>query len=105
MGLYGQIITYDFEWGGRGYLGDRWSYAGGVAFGYSLPVRHRLNLDFTLGVGYLGGEYKEYLPIDDCYVWQVTKQRRWFGPTKLEASLVWLIGRGNVNEGKKGGRR
>ena len=105
VGLYGQTITYDFEWGGRGYLGDRWSYAGGVAFGYSLPVRHRLNLDFTLGVGYLGGEYKEYLPIDDCYVWQVTKQRRWFGPTKLEASLVWLIGRGNVNEGKKGGRR
>ena len=51
------------------------------------------------------GEYKEYIPIDECYVWQVTKRRRWFGPTKLEVSLVWLLGRGNVNEGKKGGRQ
>lgn len=104
-GVYAQMLTYDFEWGGRGYLGDRWSWAGGLSIGYSLPVRHRLNLDFTLGLGYLWGEYKEYLPEDDCYVWQVTKQRRWLGPTKVEASLVWLIGRGNVNADKKGGRR
>jgi len=104
-GLYGQILTYDFDWGARGYLADRWSYACGASLGYSVPVRHRLNIDFTLGVGYMWGEYKEYLPIDDCYVWQVTKQRRWIGPTRFEISLVWQLGRGNVNEGKKGGRR
>ena len=106
VGLYGQIVTYDFEWGGRGYLGDRWTYGGGVAFGYSTPIAKRLNLDFNLGIGYLEGEYKEYLPIDNCYVWQVTKQRHWFGPTKAEIALVWLIGKGNVNQGKmkKGGR-
>ncbi|MBR5856685.1 MAG: DUF3575 domain-containing protein [Bacteroidales bacterium] len=107
IGLYGQIVTYDFEWGARGYLGDRWSYAGGVAVGYSTPIAKRLNLDFNLGLGYLWGEYKEYLPIDDCYVWQVTKDRHWFGPTKAEVSLVWLIGRGNINYDKirKGGRK
>ena len=33
VGVYGQIITYDFETGGRGYLGDRWSYAGGIEYG------------------------------------------------------------------------
>lgn len=102
-GVYGQILTYDFEWGNRGYLGDRWSYAGGLSVGYSLPVARRLNMDFTLGAGYLWGEYKEYLPFDDCYVWQATKRRQWIGPTKLEISLVWLLGRGNVNESKKGG--
>lgn len=100
VGLYGGIVTYDFEWGGRGYLGDRWSYGGGVSIGYSIPFKRRLNFDFTIGIGYLGGEYKEYLPIDDCYVWQCTKQRNWVGPTKLEVSLVWLIGRGNYNKGK-----
>lgn len=100
VGLYGGIVTYDFEWGGRGYLGDRWSYGGGVSLGYSMPFKRRFNIDFTLGIGYLGGEYKEYLPIDDCYVWQATKQRNWIGPTKLEVSLVWLIGRGNYNKGK-----
>ena len=103
LGLYAQLVTYDFEWGGRGYLGDKWSYGGGISYGYSHPIARRLNLDFTLGIGYLGGEYKEYLPIDDCYVWQVTKQRHWFGPTKAEISLVWLIGRDNTN--KKGGKR
>lgn len=103
-GVYGQIVTYDFETGGRGYLGDRWTWGGGVSIGYSMPIKRRLNLDFTIGLGYLGGEYKEYLPIDDCYVWQCTKQRNYFGPTKLEVSLVWLLGRGNYNP-QKGGKR
>ncbi len=104
VGVYGQIVTYDFERGGRGYLGDKWSYGGGVAYGYSLPVGHRFNVDFTLGIGYLGGSYKEYIPLDGHYVWQTTKNHRWFGPTKAGISLVWLIGRGNYNE-KKGGRQ
>lgn len=104
IGLYGQIVTYDFELGGRGYLGDRWSYGGGLEYGYSVPAGRRLNIDFNVGVGYLGGEFKEYLPIDGHYVWQVTKNRHLFGPTKAEISLVWLLGRGNVNE-RKGGKR
>lgn len=104
VGVYGQIVTYDFELGGRGYLGDRWSYGAGVEYGYSLPVARRLNIDFNIGLGYLGGEFKEYLPIDGHYVWQVTKYRHMFGPTKAEISLVWLLGRGNVNK-DKGGRR
>lgn len=103
-GVYGGIVTYDFELGGRGYLGDRWSWHAGVEYGYALPIARRLNLDFSLGLGYLGGEYKEYLPIDDCYVWQATKRRRWFGPTKAGIALVWLIGHGNENQ-RKGGRR
>ena len=94
-GIYGQMLTYDFATGGRGYLADKWSYGAGLEYGYSLPIRKRLHLDFTLGVGYLGGEYKEYLPMDDHYVWQATRNRNWFGPTKAEISLVWLLGRGN----------
>jgi hypothetical protein len=91
------MLTYDIELGGRGYLGDRWTYAAGVETGYSLPIARRLNIDFNIGIGYLSGHYKEYLPNDKCYIWQVTKQRRWFGPTKIEASLVWLIGHFNHN--------
>jgi hypothetical protein len=97
IGVYAQMLTYDIELGGRGYLGDRWTYAAGVETGYSLPIARRLNIDFNIGIGYLSGHYKEYLPNDKCYIWQVTKQRRWFGPTKIEASLVWLIGHFNHN--------
>ena len=104
LGMYGQLVTYDFEFGGRGYLGDKWTYGVGVSYGYSLPLAKRLNMDFTLGLGYLGGEYKEYLPIEGHYVWQVTKRLHWWGPTKAEVSLVWLLGKGNANP-RKGGAR
>ena len=110
LGVYGQIFTYDFETGGRGYMGgkpggtlwDKMNYAAGIEYGYSLPVARRLNLDFVIGLGYWGGTYYEYLPMDNHYVWQATRQRHWFGPTKTEISLVWLLGRGNYNQ-KKGG--
>lgn len=104
LGVYGGIVTYDFELGSTGYLGDKWSYHAGIEYGYSLPIAKRLNIDFGLGIGYLGGEYKKYVPKDSHYVWQATKQRRWFGPTKAEVSLVWLIGHGNTNKGKGGDR-
>lgn len=104
LGVYGQMITYDFEFGGRGYLADRWSWAAGLEYGYSLPVARRLNIEFTLGAGYHWGTYAEYLPIDGHYVWQATKRRRYFGPTKCQISLVWLLGCGNWNK-EKGGKR
>jgi hypothetical protein len=112
LGIYGQVLTYDVEKGGKGYMGgepggnifDRCNYGGGIEYGYSLPIARRLNIDFTLGVGYFGGKYYEYVPLDDCYVWQCTKKRNWIGPTKLEVSLVWLIGCDNYNR-KKGGKK
>lgn len=111
-GVYGTIFTYDFEFGGRGQMGgkpggslwERAQYAAGIEYGYSLPIARRLNLDFTLGVGYMGGTYYDYRPIDGHYMWQKTVRRHWFGPTKLEVSLVWLIGHGNANKSKGGGR-
>lgn len=97
LGLYGQMVTYDIELGGKGYLGERWTYGAGLSYGYSLPIAKRLNLDFGIGLGYLGGKYMEYTPYKDCYMWEATKQRHWFGPTRAEISLVWLIGCDNVN--------
>ena len=75
---------------------------GGLEYGYSVPIGRTLNLDFGIGAGYLGGEYKVYEPIDDHYVWRETRQRHWFGPTKAEISLVWLIGNKAF---RKGGAR
>ena len=111
-GLYGQMFTYDFEFGGKGYMGGKpggslWeksNYIVGLEYGYSLAIARRLNLDFSLGMGYWGGTYYVYTPMDGHYVWEETRTRHWFGPTKAEVSLVWLLGRGNYNQ-KKGGRR
>lgn len=112
LGLYAQVLTYDFCLDEKGYMGgkpggnlwDKLNYALGVEYGYSLPVARRLNLDFTLGIGYMGGTYHEYRVVDDCKVWQATKNRQWFGPTKAEVSLVWLLGPANYNKEKGGAR-
>ena len=110
IGVYAQILTYDILWGEKGSIAgvpggnifDSANYAAGIEYGYSLPITSRLNIDFSLGIGYMWGKYYEYKPIDDCYVWQVIKNRKWIGPTKAEISLVWLIGHNNINA-KKGG--
>lgn len=111
VGVYAGVVTYDFEFGGRGYMGgrpghslwDRCMKYCGAEYGYSLPIARRLNIDFTIGLGYLCGKYVEYVPKGHCYAWEATKEKHWIGPTKLEVSLVWLIGHGNYN--KKGAER
>lgn len=95
VGLYGTMLTYDVEFGGKGYQAATFGFGGGVEYGYSLPVAPSLTIDFNLGLGYQGGQYKEYMPADDGsghYVWMATKKRNWWGPTKAEISLKWLIG-------------
>ena len=103
LGIYGDFLTYDFEFGAKGYQ-SKATYAAGIKYGYSHPIAKRLNLDFALGIGYLHSNYKTYVPRDGCYVYQETKKRKWLGPTQAEISLVWLIGKGNTNK-KKGGKK
>ena len=101
LGLYGGVILYDFlAFGRKGYMSghpgenlmDRPTYLAGLEYGYSLPIARRLNLDFVLGVGYQSGQFNEYKYINNCYVWQSFKQQRYFGPTKAEITLTWLLG-------------
>ena len=111
LGLFAGVITYDFELGKGGIMGglphgtlwDRCNFISGLEYGYSLPVTRRLNIDFSLAIGYMGGKYLKYEPKYGFYIWQSTHRLRWMGPTKAEISLVWLIGCDNWNR-SKGGR-
>lgn len=105
VGIYGDLLTYDVEFGGQGYQAWKPGFGGGVEYGYSLPVKPYLCIDFNIGVGYQGGQYEVYQPANDGtghYVWQATRKRRWFGPTKAEISLKWMIS--PVEKKKKGGQ-
>lgn len=107
VGVYASIVTYDFQFGRSrtGVMGDKFNYAAGVSYGYSLPLARRFSLDFSIGIGYMWGRYKKQHLEDDHDVWQSTHTRRWFGPTRAEVGLSWLIGAGNINGKKEGGGR
>lgn len=106
VGAYGSMACYDFQAGRShsGVLSDKWNYAAGLSYTYSLPVSARLNVDFNLGVGYLWGTYKKHTPIDDCDVWLSTHKFGWFGPTRVGVTLVWLVGNAVTNSRKGGGK-
>lgn len=99
FGIYAGCYRYDFEFGSKGYMAN-FNYGGGVSYGYSMPIARRLSLDLGLSVGYIGGNYKEYDPIDTHYVLQREKRLNWIGPTKLEVTLVW-----SLELKKKGGQQ
>lgn len=105
VGAYVLGLTYDVEWGGKGYQAAKFGFGGGIEYGYSKRIGRRLDLDFSVGVGFQDGEYKEYEPANDDsghYVWLATKKRHWWGPTKAEVSLKWILGPARE---KKGGRK
>ena len=97
FGVYFQMATYDFEFGDKGYQCkdlDK-SIGLGLSYGYSMPLSRHFNIDFTVGIGYFTSKYTEYEPTKDWYHPTGYKKLNWFGPTKLEVSLVWNLNRKN----------
>ena len=97
VGLYGQMITYDFEFGGTGYQSRDLDYTFGIgaSYGYSFPLSKRWSLDLTIGLGYFQSRYDEYNPRDvydgKHFIKNETRRLTFWGPTKLEATFVWNI--------------
>lgn len=108
---------------GRGRLSDL-SYGASVSYGYSLPVAKRLNIDFEVALGFIGGKGYDYYIAEDMgqisssnpvwnnmnrnagltntkeWYYKTTEQPKYFwylGPTKLGITLVYLIGASNYN--------
>lgn len=104
VGVYCSMACYDFQAGRshKGVLSDKWNYAAGMSYTYSMPIATHFNIDFSIGVGYLWGTYKKHRLIDDCDVWLSTHKLGWFGPTRAGVSFVWLIGKETTNK-RKGG--
>ncbi|MDL2282946.1 DUF3575 domain-containing protein [Odoribacter sp. OttesenSCG-928-G04] len=109
VGLYGFGGDYDIRLFtntnsdiGQQSLG---SYSAGATFGYAMPIGRRLNLEFGIGAGYFGGKYKKYKVSDyeeGVFPLVSTHQRNYFGLTKANISLVWLIGSGINRNNRKG---
>lgn len=93
LGIYLGLYRYDFYFNHKGDQANL-NWGVGASYGYTLSLNKRLSLDFTLGLGYIGGDYKKYEYIDDAYqhyVWTADKKRRYVGPSKAEISLIWHL--------------
>lgn len=105
VGIYGAIYRYDVELGKDGQMAEI-NYGGGISYGYSTPLNRSLSLDMSIGIGYMGGEYKKYKYLDERYVWQSDNDRNYIGPTKAEVTLVWHfeLPKRKYSGAKKGGQ-
>ena len=105
LGAYGWGGKGDFQVGKIGcYQFDFWS--AGLSYGYSMPISKRANLELSISAGYARIPYQHYIPTDD---WQILIRDKndagvlhYFGPTKVEMSLVIPI---LVTRTGKGGAR
>ena len=105
VGVYAESGKWDFEWGRDiCHQGEHWSV--GLSYGYSMPLGRRLNMEFSLSLGYASIAYRGYTPSENYEIlWRdLAKQGRWhyFGPTKVQVSLVVPI---TMQTKRKGGAR
>ncbi len=105
LGIYGFGGEFDVQAKRSGcYQGEFVSV--GLTYGYAMPICKRLNLEFSLSVGYANIPYRHYIPTDDyeLLVRDRNGQGRmhYVGPTKIGIALVVPI---LVSCKAKGGRR
>lgn len=89
IGLFAGAGLYDLENGGKGYRGE--GAFGGISVGYMWPISRCLSLEAEIGGGYLYTRCKEYKPFEGHHVYQRTKDINYFGPLKVNFSLVWRL--------------
>ena len=91
VGLYGYVGYYDFERNFHGHQGEFLNV--GVDYTYAMAVgkRKALHLEFSLGLGYIYSEARQYTVIEangPLISDKITKKVGYFGPTKANVSLV-----------------
>ena len=109
-GVHAGVGLFDFQLGklsgGDGVQGD-FFVMGGLSAGYAHSISNSLRLEYSLGLGYLKCDFREYISVKDTkfgdikvipYPWEV-KRISGVLPTKLQVSLVWMLSY------KKGGGR
>lgn len=106
-GMYAGVMAgggkYDLEGGRHGYKGEAGVF--GLTYGYMFPVSKRLSFDAEIGIGYMFTNYDEYVPYDGHYLYQRSARTGYFGPVKVQFSLVWRFGGDSVTKALKGGRK
>lgn len=95
LGLYGFWGKTDLQWDKIGCYQCDNVISAGLTYGFVFPITRHLNMELSLSAGYVRIHYQHYLPSED---WQILWKDyanngflHFFGPTKLQVSLVWPI--------------
>lgn len=94
VGVFAGVGYYDFEWNAKGYQGEICVNVG-ASFHYakSFGKDKRWRLQFGGGVGMMRTNYSYYEHKFDHLVWQHDGRYTWFGPTKIDVNIGYLIHR------------
>ena len=88
--------SYDITWAGKVYDGTALGL--GLTFGYVLPLKKRLNIDFHAGFGFIRYKHKEYFVGDQYdidYVFDGEQRANASGyyllPTRIGVSVSYIL--------------
>lgn len=95
-GVYVAAGTYEFMRKEQRGIQGKYFVSSGLSYGYMFPLSRRLNLELSIGFGYLTTEFRQYHYDDGCYVYDMTKRSNYIGVTKAKVSLVFPLGRGQM---------
>lgn len=96
IGIGGIGGVYDIKWSGKVYDGT--ALGVGLTFGYVLPLKKRLNIDFHAGFGFIHYKQKEYFEGDQYdidYVFDGEQRANANGyyllPTRIGVSVSYIL--------------
>lgn len=88
IGIHPFFSDYNVGWTKYRYQGQL--YGCGLSYGYQMILSKRLNLEFTLGVGYARMDHDRYERYR-CGLFLDSLTGNYFGLTKLGISIVYFI--------------
>jgi hypothetical protein len=96
IGIGGIGAVYDITWSGKVYDGTALGL--GLTFGYVLPLKKRLNIDFHAGFGFIHYKHKEYFvgdQYDADYIFDGEQRANASGyyllPTRIGVSVSYIL--------------
>ncbi|MFA7081058.1 MAG: DUF3575 domain-containing protein [Bacteroidales bacterium] len=90
IGIYSGLGLFDLQNSDEGTQGDI-NILVGISGGYTIYLNRSFNLEFSLGLGYLNSNNKNYSVYEDLLLRKSKSKFTYYGPTKAKVSLVWFI--------------
>lgn len=89
LGAMYKVGQFNYKFSATGKQGDL--TGGGITGGYRLRLNRSLDLDFSLGMGYLRADYDRYTVTGGVRVRDGKGSKDWWGPVSAGITLTWNI--------------